>query len=179
MNNLKTVASIQGAGTYESPHGLLYKFDYTFKDETTIGANHKTTTPPFKVGDEVEVIVRGTNGNFTWGQVKRPENLQFNSSSGKPKPSNKDETTKRIEASWAINAAISTLGHLKGNKDVYLTSVEAMARELLKRRDSIVKTPYDEPEASSSTRWSDEDINRAEAAKDMELPKPNDNDLPF
>ncbi len=179
MSNLKTVASIQGAGTYESPHGLLYKFDYTFEDETTIGANHKTTTPPFKVGDEVEVIVRGTNGNFTWGQVKRPENLQFNNSSSKAKPTNKDETTRRIEASWAINAAISSLGILKGDKDTYLNTVEAMGRELLLRRDSIVKTPYNEPVASSSTRWSDEDMNRAESVAEVELPEPSANDLPF
>ena len=45
-NQTKKVASIQGAGTYEGQHGILYSFDYSFDDETTIRANHKTTAPP-------------------------------------------------------------------------------------------------------------------------------------
>ena len=77
-NQVKKVTSIQGAGTYDGKHGLLYSFDYTFEDETTIRANHKTESPPFSVGDEVEVIVRGSRDGFSWGQVKRPENLTLN-----------------------------------------------------------------------------------------------------
>ena len=53
-NQTKKVTSIQGAGTYEGKHGILYSFDYSFDDETTIRANHKTTAPPFSVGDEVD-----------------------------------------------------------------------------------------------------------------------------
>ena len=76
-NQTKKVASIQGAGTYEGQHGILYSFDYSFDDETTIRANHKTTTPPFSVGDEVDVTIRGSRDGFSWGTVKRPENLAF------------------------------------------------------------------------------------------------------
>jgi hypothetical protein len=54
-----------------------------------------------------------------------------------------------------------------------------MARELLLRRDSIVKTPYNESVASSSTRWSNEDMNRAESVSEVELPEPSANTLPF
>jgi hypothetical protein len=57
--------------------------------------------------------------------------------------------------------------------------VESMARELLLRRDSIVKTPYNESVASSSTRWSNEDMNRAESVSEVELPEPSANTLPF
>lgn len=76
-NQTKKVTSIQGAGTYEGQHGTLYAFDYSFDDETTIRANHKTTAPPFSVGDEVDVMVRGSKDGFSWGTVKRPENLAF------------------------------------------------------------------------------------------------------
>ena len=34
QQSIKKVRQIQGAGTYESPHGLLYKFDYTFEYNT-------------------------------------------------------------------------------------------------------------------------------------------------
>ena len=167
----KTVASIQGAGTYESPHGLLYKFDYSFEDETTISANHKTQAPPFKVGDEVEVVVRGSKDNFTWGQVRRPENKAYST----PTQSySKDETTKRIEASWAVNTAVVGLGSLKD-----LSEVERYARELLLMRDRIVETPYDAHKGQEPQKWTKEDMQTAEATKDMEIPAPTDNDLPF
>tara|TARA_R100001530_G_scaffold4135_2_gene5750 strand:- start:26 stop:538 length:513 start_codon:yes stop_codon:yes gene_type:complete len=167
----KTVASIQGAGTYESPHGLLYKFDYTFEDETTISANHKTQAPPFKVGDEVEVVVRGSKDNFTWGQVRRPENKSYNTPT---KPYGKDETTKRIEASWAVNTAVGGLGSLKD-----LSEVERYARELLLMRDRIVETPYDAHKGQEPKKWTAEDMHAAEAVMDIEIPAPSDNDLPF
>jgi len=167
----KTVASIQGAGTYESPHGLLYKFDYEFEDKTTISANHKTQVPPFKVGDEVEVVVRGSKDNFTWGQVRRPENKAY---STQTQSYSKDETTKRIEASWAVNTAVVGLRSLKD-----LSEIERYARELLLMRDRIVETPYDAHKGQEPQKWTKEDMQTAEATEYMEIPAPTDNDLPF
>ena len=103
-NQTKKVASIQGAGTYEGQHGILYSFDYSFDDETTLRANHKTTASPFSVGDEVDVIIRGSRDGFSWGQVKRPESLAYSS-----KPTSVDKFQDRqdiILNEWSIGRAL-------------------------------------------------------------------------
>jgi len=175
---LKIIDSIQGAGTYESQHGTLYSFEYVFEDDSTIKANHKTLTSPFKSGDEVEVIVKGTKDNFSWGQVKKPESVNYSSNKSS---SNKEETVKRIESSWAINTAVLALGNLSGDKDAYLNRVEVMAKKLLKLRDSIVKMPYSESEDLSSSKWTKEDMLNAEAEKENNYPieEVSQEDLPF
>mgnify|MGYP003127378904 CR=1 FL=1 len=181
---LKIIDSIQGAGTYESQHGTLYSFEYVFEDDSTIKANHKTLTSPFKSGDEVEVIVKGSRDNFSWGQVKKPESQNFNSSNN---TTGKDETVKRIENSWAINTAVLALGNISGSiiskasKDAYLHRVEVMAIELLKVRDKLVKMPYSESEDLSSSKWTKEDMLNAEAEKENNSPVEEvaQEDLPF
>jgi hypothetical protein len=175
---LKIIDSIQGAGTYESQHGTLYSFEYVFEDDSTIKANHKTLTSPFKSGDEVEVIVKGSRDNFSWGQVKKPESANFNSSNN---TTGKDETVKRIESSWAINTAVLALGNLSGDKDAYLNRVDVMAKKLLKLRDKLVKMPYSESEDLSSSKWTKEDMLNAEAEKENNLPVEEvaQEDLPF
>tara|TARA_R110000822_G_scaffold124309_3_gene258811 strand:+ start:4477 stop:4938 length:462 start_codon:yes stop_codon:yes gene_type:complete len=37
-----TITNVQASGTWDSQHGLLFKFDYTMSDGTTIQAMHKT-----------------------------------------------------------------------------------------------------------------------------------------
>ena len=174
METLRKVASVQGAGTYDSPKGLLYRFEYTFQDGSTISANHKTQEPPFKSGDEVVVEERGRKDDgFTWGAVRRRTEGWC---TGNPErvPVYKDETTKRIEASWAVNTAVVGLGSLKD-----LDNVERYARELLLVRDRLVEFPYDNFKGVKPAGWTKEDINAAEAAQDMEVPPPSDDDLPF
>tara|TARA_Y100000004_G_C8958522_1_gene432051 strand:+ start:19528 stop:20088 length:561 start_codon:yes stop_codon:yes gene_type:complete len=170
---LRKVASIQGAGTYESKNGLLYKFDYTFVDGSSINANHKTQQAPFKPGDEVVVEERGRKDDFVWGAVRKRQE-GFWTGTPEQVPYNKDETTKRIEASWAVNTAVVGLGSLKN-----LTEVERYARELLLMRDRIVETPYDAYKGQEPHKWTKEDMQTAEATQDMEIPMPTDNDLPF
>jgi hypothetical protein len=89
-------------------------------------------------------------------------------------PAYKDETTKRIEASWAVNTAVVGCGSLKD-----LDGIERYARELLLMRDRIVETPYDAHKGQEPQKWTKEDMQTAEATKDMEIPAPTDNDLPF
>lgn len=71
--NIRKVKSIKGNGTYDSPNGLLYKFEYEFEDGSFITANHKTNPAPFKVGDEVEVITKGTTKYGMYGSVGKPK----------------------------------------------------------------------------------------------------------
>ena len=70
------VKSVQGNGTYDSPHGLLYKFEYTFEDGVSLVANHKTQTSPFQVGATVEYTIKGTNSYGNYGAVGKPKEEQ-------------------------------------------------------------------------------------------------------
>ena len=171
---LRKVASIQGAGTYNGQKGLLYRFEYTFDDGSTISANHKTQEPPFKAGDEVVVEERGRKDDgFAWGAVRKRQE-GFWTGAPEKVPYNKTEEIKRIEASWAVNTAVVGLGSLKD-----LNEIESYARQLLLIRDRIVEIPYDAHKGQEPAKWTKEDMQTAEATQDMEIPMPTDNDLPF
>ena len=174
-----TLSSLQGNGTWTTNQGkLMYAFHVQLSDGVAGECNSISETPPYKVGDNVWYEVKGQSPKGT-PRLKVSASPPFQGTAHGGTPKNRSEDIKRIEASWAINSSILALGILKGDREPYLNAVESMARELLNRRDSIVKTPYNESIASSSTRWSNEDMNRAEAAKEMELPEPTTNDLPF
>ena len=129
-NQTKKVTSIQGAGTYEGKHGVLYSFDYSFDDETTIRANHKTTAPPFSVGDEVDVIIRGSRDGFSWGQVKRPENLAYSS-----KPTSVDKFQDRqdiILNEWSIGRALEWEMNKSHPHEASIKEAIALAKQLKK-----------------------------------------------
>ena len=70
---ISKITNIQGAGTYDSQYGTLYKFEYTFEDGTTLVANHKTQNSPFNVGDSAEYEVKGSNDHGSWGKVGKPD----------------------------------------------------------------------------------------------------------
>ena len=65
------VKDCAGNGTWDSKHGMLYKFIYTFEDDTTLAANHKMPDNAFKPGDEVEYEIKGTNDFGSYGTVHK------------------------------------------------------------------------------------------------------------
>lgn len=77
-----TIKTVTANGTFESKHGLLYKFEYEMVDGTTLSANHKSKDNAFNIGDEVEYEVKGTNDYGSWGTVKKPESDSKASSGG-------------------------------------------------------------------------------------------------
>jgi len=133
-NSVKKVASIQGAGTYESQHGTLYSFDYSFEDESTLRANHKSQQSPFKPGDEVDVIVKGSRDGFNWGQVKRPDNPEYsNTNSTSPTSVTKFQDRQDIIVNeWAIGRAMEWEMNQSPPDRVSLKSAIAMAQKLKK-----------------------------------------------
>tara|TARA_R110002111_G_scaffold17689_2_gene44059 strand:+ start:2464 stop:2916 length:453 start_codon:yes stop_codon:yes gene_type:complete len=133
-SSVKKVASIQGAGTYESPHGLLYSFDYSFEDESTIKANHKTEQSPFKPGDEVEVVLKGSRDGFNWGQVKRPDNTSYSTptSSTQSSVAKFQDRQDIIVNEWAIGRAMEWEMNQSPPDRVNLKSAIAMAQKLKK-----------------------------------------------
>lgn len=71
------VKAVQATGTWDSQHGTLYKFLYTFEDEVTLTANHKTPEGFFKIGSEVEYEVKNEHPEHgKSGTVKKPEQAQ-------------------------------------------------------------------------------------------------------
>lgn len=70
------VKNVQGAGTWESQHGLMFKFDYEFEDGTVMQAMHKSENH-FNIGDEVEYEVKRENEFGKSGKVSKPQQNNF------------------------------------------------------------------------------------------------------
>ncbi len=70
---ISKVKSVQGAGSFNSQHGMLYKFEYTMEDNTTLVANHKSETSFLPVGAEVEYQIKQTNAYGNSGTVSKPK----------------------------------------------------------------------------------------------------------
>tara|TARA_R110002020_G_C15772415_1_gene728296 strand:+ start:14 stop:508 length:495 start_codon:yes stop_codon:yes gene_type:complete len=139
---VKTIRSIQGSGTYESPHGLLYSFDYEFEDDTSIRANHKTQQSPFNIGDEVNVTVKGTKEDFSWGQVQRKmEGFEFGDRTS-PTTSTSNSVTRfedrdanrqsLIMSQWAIRLACEWEMNQAPPDKVSLRNAVNLAKQLKK-----------------------------------------------
>jgi len=72
---ISKVKNVQGSGTWESQHGLFYKFDYTFEDGVTMQALHKSDKP-FNIGETVEYEVKRENEHGKSGKVGKPQEQQ-------------------------------------------------------------------------------------------------------
>lgn len=120
---LSKIKNIQSSGTFESKHGMLYKFEYEFEDGVSLMANHKTQQSPFKVGDEVEYEIRGTNDYGSYGAVKAPQNdsngSNFNSNASARDSSTQDQIMRQtcLKCAAEFYAQSST-----GENDVVMTA---------------------------------------------------------
>jgi hypothetical protein len=134
--SIKKVASIQGAGTYESPHGLLYSFDYSFDDGSSLRANHKSQASPFNIGDEVEVVVKGTKEDFSWGNVRKPQpeggysNTSSTSNSVSRFHDREELKQQRIMSQWAIRLAMEWEMNQSPPDRVNLKSAISLAKQI-------------------------------------------------
>lgn len=101
--------------TYQSPNGLLYKFNYEMEDGMKLVANHKTEQCPFKAGDEVDYHIKGSNSYGSWGAVKKPESGNFHQGGQKPAPANNRnaDTQDQIMRQSSLNRAVDALGQNK------------------------------------------------------------------
>ena len=78
-----TISQVTGAGTWDSPNGILYKFAYSFDDGITLTAQHKTEKPRFKVGEKVGYEITKTNQYGSLGKVHKLEAAPFQPSKSK------------------------------------------------------------------------------------------------
>lgn len=70
---ISKVKSVQGAGTFNSQHGLMYKFEYVMQDGATLVANHKSETGFLPVGADCEYQIKQTNAYGNSGTVGKPK----------------------------------------------------------------------------------------------------------
>lgn len=101
------VKAVQGAGTWDSPHGLLYKFEYTMDDGETLTAMHKQNKP-FDVGSDVEYEITGENEHGKRGKVKKPSDGNTSSNINYSNARN-DDYVKGIEVGHACNNAVNLI----------------------------------------------------------------------
>jgi hypothetical protein len=102
------IKAIQGDGTFDGQHGLLYKFIYTFEDGQEISARHKTPEPPLSIGDLAEYEVRGTRNGLAWGGVRKPQDQAQGNRVGSSNGYNDNpERQRRIKVAWALGHAIT------------------------------------------------------------------------
>lgn len=158
--NTSKVKAVQGAGTYDSQYGTLYKFDYTMEDGTTLSANHKSQNP-LPVGTEVDYEIRGTNDYGSYGKVSKHKE-QYQKGGG-------DLTG--IKVGHALNCASVLLSGTKyfNNKEaiknaaklIYEISEELNQEFAGKQEPPVVNKPQPTPPPSQE--------------QDLEV----DNDLPF
>tara|TARA_R110000822_G_scaffold67112_4_gene163656 strand:+ start:9 stop:578 length:570 start_codon:yes stop_codon:yes gene_type:complete len=124
------ITHITGNGHYDGQHGRLFKQLYVFDDDVEVSANHKTETSPFKIGDEVEYEIAGTNSYGSWGKVRRPD--QDGKYSKKSVTVGTDDRSIIIERSWAMGQAISMMGVLPSRNDSAIDAYFSLAGELAK-----------------------------------------------
>lgn len=121
MDNLGTIESVQGAGTWESSYGLMYAYEITLKDGRTGQVNSKA--PDYwKPGDDVEIRSEQHTQYGTRWKLGRPQMAHNDSLRAKqakpstlPGSNSYDERDKRITNSWAITTAIAW-NELQGSK---------------------------------------------------------------
>lgn len=135
------ITDVTGNGHYDNEtHGRLFKFIYTFDDGIEVSANHKTDQPKFKVGDEAEYEVKGSNSYGSWGSVTKPGGYK------KTEAVNEDRG-EVIERSWAFKCAIQMMGPCPSRdmkaKFEYLKEACELAQAILFARDSFPKLEED------------------------------------
>lgn len=96
------VKSIQGNGTWEGRHGIMYAFEVEMEDGKVYQANSKNQTPPYSAGDEVEVIIKDEKNGKVNASIKKADG-GFSGSSYQR--SNDDDRQKLIVRQSCLNRA--------------------------------------------------------------------------
>jgi hypothetical protein len=98
------VKAVQANGTWDSPNGIFYKFEYQMEDNQIVNAMHKTAEGFFKVGQEVEYEI--TKPEYNSGKVRKPEQ-GFQGSSHQGSTKTYVDNTKGIKIGHAITNGVS------------------------------------------------------------------------
>ena len=120
------IESIQGKGTWDGPHGLLYQYEVSFHDGTVGEVNSKTNPPPYKVGDEIYYEVKSNNER--WGKKLKVSKNPPQQGGYSPQPNpNKD---KQIIRGMCFKVAGMAWANQYKHKE-FLTPHEVMVKDVI------------------------------------------------
>ncbi len=115
------VKSVQGAGTFESQYGMLFKFEYEMEDGQVITANHKKDKP-LDVGSEVDYEVKTQFKGIDHGKVRLHQDTPPAFSNGGNKQSNNNNNTSfAMSYSKDIVCACINNGIITSSKEIEVT----------------------------------------------------------
>ena len=144
------ISEVQGNGTWQAQHGLMYSFHVTFSDGLVAEVNSKTEVPRWSIGDEVWYTTTGEWQGRTKAKIDLRDPSQFQGRGGGAPRREDPETQRRIENSWALQTAIQMMGPMKGlemnarkqqHVQVYLLEAHRIAIQLLIVRDRVHEQP--------------------------------------
>lgn len=131
------ISAIQQNGTWTGQYGVMYKMEVTFDDGRT-GEVSAKKPDAWKVGDEVE-IEKEENTQYGWRfKIRKPG---FNGGgSGAFSGVKNEETTKRIDASWAVGQAVAlwACNPAAAGQVADLEKLKDMAKLILAMRDELL-----------------------------------------
>ena len=147
MSSKKTtkVKSVTANGTYDHPqHGTFYKYEYVFDDNQVLAANHKSQSP-FKQGDTVEYLVKGTNEYGSYGTVSKPQELPSTNINNSYKADPKKQTIIVAQSSMtkAIDILLSGVVAIEVNTVAeFVEKAEALTDLLMKKQIELTEKHY-------------------------------------
>ncbi len=170
---ISKVKHVQPNGTWDSPHGMLYKYEYTMESGETLVAMHKKEGGNFQIGAEVdyEITKRNEHGNF--GKVRKPESANYSGSNNKVDDSSRQLMIVRQSS---LKCATDILIH--NCEKVNVNDVEVLAERLT---GWVMDSPKDEPKANHAEQIKDKALELNEKLTNPEPPASEEEDdgLPF
>lgn len=143
ISKIKTIQRMDNAPWHVNGK-QFYDFLITLENGTEGTASSLSPdSPPYRVGDEVEVEVKPSQ----WGTKLKVKKLQQNQQSGNSKDNGYWESKDdRISRQWAINAAMEYLAHATTDRRQFNPDeIKNAARIMIHLRDTLMEdTPIQE-----------------------------------
>jgi len=134
--------------TFQSQNGVMFKFWYTMDNGMAGEVSHKTQTPRFNPGDEVEVTVTTKDQRFPTLKVEKAGGFQQQGAGG-PKQGWSKEKEAKIEVQGLVQAAIaggaSTQEQIEAMVALGMKAVAVIAPKVLAKRQAQAPVTNDPP----------------------------------
>jgi hypothetical protein len=131
------ITNVQQSGTWTGQYGVMYRMEVTLDDGRT-GEVSAKKPDAWKVGDECEIEKEEQTQYGTRWKIRKPGFT--NGPSGAFSGPKNEETTKRIDASWALGQAVALWAcNPAASKQVAdLENLKQLAKAILATRDELI-----------------------------------------
>jgi len=137
------ITNVQQSGTWTGQYGVMYKMEVTLDDGRS-GEVSAKKPDAWKAGDECEIEKEEQTQYGTRWKIRKPG---FNGGpSGAFSGPKNEETTKRIDASWAVGQSLAILGPICAQVDnapPTMGETKKLALQILELRNELVKSLTD------------------------------------